>query len=204
MMARGGKPRSGPTPDMIERASAIVRRLSAIDQVFLAGAEHRRFPVAADSSAHCQVTQPNVRLEGLGRDHLVAGVDFALELHRRSKGATPAASSGAVGATGAGAARGTDGAGGPGESGESGATGDHSRLFAAKASYVIIYRLVDGPIPDRALAEAFARQNAIFSVLPFWREWVANAMTRSGLPPIMMPVMKFAKRPTTGNDPAPR
>jgi len=165
----------------VARVEELVARLASIEQVILASAEQRRSPSARGPSTRCVVKPPTARLDGLTNDRLVAVVDWAIDV------VTPGAAAGAAASASRGAGR--SGAQAAGQA--VGGAGAQSPIFSAKASYVIIYRLTDGAVPDRAAAEAFARRNAVVNTLPFWREWVASAMMRAALPPVMMPIMKF-------------
>lgn len=81
---------------------------------------------------------------------------------------------------------------------EGGATGpkpdsapEQALVGRVKARFVVLYELSDGPTPSSEDLAAFARENGVFNITPFWREFLHSSLMRAGLPTILAPVMKL-------------
>jgi preprotein translocase subunit SecB len=59
-----------------------------------------------------------------------------------------------------------------------------------ECGFEISYRLQPGFQPDDEQVRAFKDGNAIFNCWPYCREFVHNAMTRMGYPPITLPFLR--------------
>jgi hypothetical protein len=59
-------------------------------------------------------------------------------------------------------------------------------MYVIEADFVVNYQVL-GPI-DAASVEAFANQNSVHNVWPFWRQHVFDTISRSRLPQIEIPL----------------
>lgn len=154
-------------------AAAIARRVDVIEQITQIGGRFQQFPVKLVESIDVALGKPLTRSEMVDDSHLTVLVEQTLEL-RSSSGNAEESTSRIDDADEVDKA--TD-----------------ATLFRVAASFLILYRLKPGNKPSAEELEAFADQNGVFSVTPYWREFVSNCLSRAGLPPLMVPVMKVGE-----------
>lgn len=78
----------------------------------------------------------------------------------------------------------------PTESGET-VTDDPQVIATVTATYVVKYAIAEGESPSEADLQAFAKTNGLYNVWPYWREFIANSIVRTGLPSYLAPVFKI-------------
>lgn len=64
-------------------------------------------------------------------------------------------------------------------------------LAELTAVFVAEYRVTSPELPDEKALKAFASQNALFHVWPYWREYVQSMCARLRLPQIMLPMFRL-------------
>jgi preprotein translocase subunit SecB len=64
-----------------------------------------------------------------------------------------------------------------------------SKFFELKAVYKLIYQ--SELELDDEIFELFSKRNVPINVIPFLRETIHNSMYRAGLPPFLLPIVKF-------------
>lgn len=158
-------------------AAAVARRIEVIEELFQVRGSFERFPVPVDKSmeGHFSVPVANAYLSGENRITAIVHMEFEWTVS------------------------------GEAEEGERRPDSDPDRRLAmnVEASYVVRYRMSEGPAPSEEDLQAFAIANGAFNVNPYWREYLSNSITRSGLPPIIAPVMKVSQsdaKPVTGSE----
>lgn len=70
-----------------------------------------------------------------------------------------------------------------------------------EADYLLHYTISSGPKISKDQLTAFAIINGRFNAWPYWREYVQSTTVRMGLPPLMLPLLKFKppeKSPRSG------
>ncbi|MCL4197719.1 MAG: hypothetical protein KJZ69_09540 [Phycisphaerales bacterium] len=153
----------------------VVERLDRIDQIIQLKGSFERFPVAEQENLVARVGPPSVRWnydEGAG---LAVFVDQVFE------------SSNPPGEPAAKAEGSTSEVADP-------ATREDELIARVTATYLLVFRFKEGPRFGDADLAAFAKANGVFSATPYWREYLNNSLTRAGLSPFMLPVMKMKKR----------
>ena len=64
-----------------------------------------------------------------------------------------------------------------------------NKFFELKATYKLIYQ--SELELDDEIFELFSKRNIPVNIIPFLRETIHNSMYRAGLPPFLLPVVKF-------------
>ena len=75
-----------------------------------------------------------------------------------------------------------------GQRGSPEASGVGHTICEIEGVYRADYQLVATPTMSQESLEAFAEINGQLTITPYWREFVSAALSRSGLPPLMIPV----------------
>lgn len=65
------------------------------------------------------------------------------------------------------------------------------KLFEAKALFTLIYRTAT-PVTEEVFEE-FKKKNIPVNLQPYMREYIHNCMSRAGLPPFTLPVLKIKR-----------
>jgi hypothetical protein len=81
-----------------------------------------------------------------------------------------------------------------GEAGTNAPTDGDQPDYVARivGTYLIGYEIEAGAEPTESQLAEFARGNGLFNVWPFWREYVATSLLRSGLPSLLVPILKLS------------
>ncbi len=62
------------------------------------------------------------------------------------------------------------------------------------ALFVAEYRMTSDQIPSQEVREEFAKQNALYHVWPYWREYLQSTCARFLLPSAIVPMFRLAKK----------
>lgn len=153
----------------------VVARLDRIDQIIQLRGSFERFPVAEQENLVARVGPPTVRWNYDEGEGLAVFVDQVFE----SSNPTGEPAVEAEGSTS--------------ESPDP-ATCPDELIARVTATYLLVFKFKDGPRLGESDLAAFAKANGVFSATPYWREYLNNSLSRAGLSPFMLPVMKMKKR----------
>jgi hypothetical protein len=74
---------------------------------------------------------------------------------------------------------------------------EHSEVIAITCQLRVEYELADGYNPSPEEVTAFKDGNAIFNCWGYLREYVQNTVARMNFPPVALPFLRLAPKPTS-------
>jgi len=158
-------------------ATEVVSRLREIEQVVQVRGHFERSPTVPDAQLHVDVGQPQVSfgLEGL---KLTVVIEFSMTI-----GSTPPSAIAKVS-----------------EPAPAAMSSTVPSVVEVGAVFVAVYLLHSGETLKQEDLHAFATENGLFNVWPFWREFVANGLLRSGMPVFLMPPFRLGTNPSQATE----
>jgi len=82
-------------------------------------------------------------------------------------------------------------------SGEEAPSSEGKEVVRVFAEYSVSYRLREGIECGEDVAYLFASRNAVFNAWPFFRELALSLVTRMGMPPLILPLLRMPPEPKT-------
>ena len=64
-------------------------------------------------------------------------------------------------------------------------------LLMIEAEFLLSYSIASDDTPTDEAIAAFANTNAVFNAWPYWREYVASCVGRTGYPALVVPVLRI-------------
>lgn len=71
---------------------------------------------------------------------------------------------------------------------------DESTMAEISASFVAEYLVISESIPSNEALETFGKQNALYHVWPYWREFIQSMCARLRLPSVVIPMYRIPKQ----------
>lgn len=68
---------------------------------------------------------------------------------------------------------------------------DSKPCMKIEADYVIVYESEKADTFSEEELEAFGEFNGVYNIYPYWREFIQNSVARMGLPPLMLPTLRW-------------
>jgi hypothetical protein len=149
---------------------AVSSRVQSIEHILQVRGAFERQPVPVEAPFHVEMSIPVAKAEIVDRDQVMVWLELALEARGKlMSGVLPSGS----------------------PLPQVDTPVPPPLVATASAAFVVTYVISPGERPSESDLQAFAAANGLFNVWPFWREFIANVLPRTGLPIYIAPVLKL-------------